>query len=335
MFVPEPAKLQETAVTQLCICDLPYMFLQLQGWWPLGQSYCDTVIDGWLSAALQEWRHGSSINPVAQQAAGGALGSPAAALQHSKPAEASASTGIGSAVVNSLQQQGQHKQQLPSWVDRAVAAGLLDPGKKFDPSTLANILCSCSPELQPLQQAHAVDAVLNAATAPAQQAASAAAAAAKAAQAAAAATQGNHRGGAKGSSAINSGSSNAKHSWLFGFGRAGSLAGPTTPGSALTGLRGEGAWEPFAGVDSGPDADAASIAGLGGAGDAAVTSAGSSSAAGKSGPSAAPAGRWSGWWRGKGSVPASADQVTRQATVGIRDRKCGARRDGAQLRSKL
>jgi hypothetical protein len=187
-----------------------------------------------------------------------------------------------------------------------------------------------------MQQAHAVDAVLNTATAPAQQAASAAAAAAKAAQSAAASAQGTYRGSAKGSS-----SSNAKHSWRFGFGRAESHVGPTTPGSAVPGIRGEGAWEPFAGEDSSPDADAASSSGLGSAGDALVASAassgpaGSSSFGGKRGASAAaPAGRWSGWWRGKGIATAGAEQVTRQAIVGPKDTRVSAR-GHAQLRSKL
>lgn len=204
------------------------MFCALQGWWPLGQSYCDTVIDGWLSAALQEWRHGSSILQAAQPQQ----------QHHSLPAGVASTRILNSSSSSSRQQYPRGKQlqqrqrRLPSWVQRAVGAGLLDPKQQFDPTSLSSILCSCNPELkadEPVDQAHAVDAALNTATAPAAQVASAAG---KAAVAAA----GSRSGG-------------AKYSWLFGLGRAAAPQGATTPGSALPGIRGEGAWEPF-GQDS-------------------------------------------------------------------------------------
>lgn len=261
----------------------------LQGWWPLGQSYCDTVIDGWLSAALQEWRHGSSIHhPQAAAAAGSAI-----------PSD------TGAAVLRSLRQQeqqaqGRRQQQLPSWVQRAVGAGQLDPSKQFDPTTLANILCTCNRELrdaEPVDQAHAVDAVLNTATAPA---ATVAAAAGKAATAAA-----RQQGGPRTSSS----SSSAKYSWLFGFGRgAASPSAPTTTGSAVPGLRGEGAWEPFGAADSGPEADGlAGVSTTGGAG---------ADEGPKAVPPPAAPSRWGGWWGGRaGTQAASGSQPSGPAQL--------------------
>lgn len=267
----------------------------LQGWWPLGQSYCDTVIDGWLSAALQEWRHGSSIHPQAAAAAAarGQGVSPVAGPGAS--ALSSAASDTGAAVLRSLRQQeqrqGGRQQQLPSWVQRAVGAGLLDHSrsKEFDPTSLANILCSCNPELkaaEPVDQAHAVDTVLNTATAPAAQLASAAGKAATVAAAAA------RQQGSPGRS------SSAKYSWLFGFGRgAAAPSAPTTAGSAVPGLRGEGAWEPFGAADSGHEADGlAGVIATGGAG------AGEGS---KAVPQPAAAGRWGGWWGGRAGTPAA------------------------------
>jgi hypothetical protein len=181
----------------------------LHGWWPLGASYCDTVIDGWMGAALQEWRRGVGAVPGGGSVSGGSSWPP--------------------------QQQ---QQQLLSWAERAVAVGLLDGQKRFDPTTLAGVLCNCSPDEHPVAQAHAVDAVLNAATAPA------AAAAGMAGKAAATAA------GKKGQAAGSSSSSSAKHLWSFGFGRPAASAA----GSGAAGLRQSGAWAPFGDDDSGKDA---------------------------------------------------------------------------------
>lgn len=230
------------------------------------------------------------------------------------------SLSAGAAVLRSLQQQQRAGRQkaLPSWVQRGVAAGLLDPTQHFDPSTLANILCSCNPEMKPVEQAHAADAVLNTATAPVAQAASAAA---KAATAAAVARQGSKRSGGSGS--------NVKYSWLFGFGRSGTASAPTTAGSALPGLRGEGAWEPFGPLDS----DAAVGVGVGlpasTAAAAAASSASPSGASGSGGSGSkaapAPANRWGSWWGGRGGGGNNSATAGGQPGVAA----------PAQLRSKL
>jgi hypothetical protein len=179
----------------------------LQGWWPLGASYCDEVIDDWLGSALQEWRHGcdpllprldAAANAAKQGGLGFAAGSSSSRWGY-RAGRTTAAAGLGSG------------NDVPSWVDRAVHGGWQP--KQFDPSSLANIMCSCSPDADPLGRAQAADAVLNAATAPAQLAAAAA---------------GKAAGG-------------AKQAWSFGFGagRGGSDAG------SVNGLRGDGAWAPF------------------------------------------------------------------------------------------
>lgn len=211
----------------------------------------------------------------------------------------SAASDTGAAVLRSLRQQeqrqGGRQQQLPSWVQRAVGAGLLDHSrsKEFDPTSLANILCSCNPELkaaEPVDQARAVDTVLNTATAPAAQLASAVGKAATV-TAAAARQQGSPR-------RRRSSSSSAKYSWLFGFGRgAAAPSASTTAGSAVPGLRGEGAWEPFGAADSGPEADGlAGVSATGGAG---------ADEGSKAVPQPAAAGRWGGWWGGRAGTPAA------------------------------
>lgn len=290
---------------------MPCCLLFLQGWWPLGQSYCDTVIDGWLSAALQEWRHGSSINP--QAAAAGQGLDPVPEPVTAAPMRSTAASNAGAAVLRTLQQQRRGQRvQLPSWVQRATSAGLLDPQQQFDPTKLANILCSCNPELkpaEPVDQAHAVDAVLNTAAAPAVQVASAAEKAAKAAAAA-----------RKGSS---DGSGTAKYSWLFGFGRTAAHTGPTTAGSALPGLRGEGAWEPF-GADISAEHDMQD-SGSGAIGLVSDNNVKGSSGKGDSSKGVAvqqqPGGRWGWWGARRGSHAASGQHEQAQGT--------------AQLRSKL
>lgn len=303
----------------------------LQGWWPLGQSYCDTVIDGWLSAALQEWRHGSSINmQQPPQTAAGAASAVAAAQQGlggiaTQPQLSAASQGT-STVVRGLRQQ-QQRQRLPSWVQRAVAGGLVDPRQQFDPTTLASILCSCNPELKPVEQAHAVDALLNTASAPV---APVAAAASKAAAAVA---------GPRQAQRVGSSSSNAKYSWLFGFGRSAPTA-PTTPGSALPGLRGEGAWEPFGEeVDSPDQVITSSSMMVNGSSIASIADAASGTTEAKPISSTAPASRRGGWWGGWGNghaaaaaaTPAvgSASKLAAGGTVSV------AGGPSAQLRSKL
>jgi hypothetical protein len=181
----------------------------LQGWWPLGASYCDEVIDDWLGSTLQEWRHGCDpllprLDAAANAANQGLFSGLAAAGSSSSrwsyspgQSTAAAAAGLG--------------HDVPSWVDRAVHGGWQP--QQFDPSSLASIMCSCSPDADPLGRAQAADAVLNAATAPAQLAAAAA---------------GKAAGG-------------AKQAWTFGFGtgRGGSDAG------SVNGLRGDGAWAPF------------------------------------------------------------------------------------------
>jgi hypothetical protein len=198
----------------------------------------------------------------------------------------------------------------------------LDPQQQFDPSKLADILCSCNPDLkaaEPVDQAHAVDAVLNTAAAPVVQAASAAE---KAAKAAAATRQGSQR-------SSNDGSGKAKYSWLFGFGRAAAPTGPTTAGSALPGLRGEGAWEPF-GADSSAEQDSSSGAvdnSTGAVGLVGDSAAGSSSDKGDTSGSTAvqqqpaPGGRW-GWWGARRGIHADSGQKEQAQSTG-------------QLRSKL
>eukprot|EP00775_Hariotina_reticulata_P012269 gene12269-12407_t len=132
----------------------------LQGWWPLGASYCDNVIDDWMQAALQEWKYGLEApaaplqqhqqhgeeSAVAQSTAGSSGGQPAsAAVEHGMP------NGwcVGSAAA-----------WLPSWSDRAQALGWQPD--VFDPENLAHAMCSCHPELDPLAEAKAADALLNA-----------------------------------------------------------------------------------------------------------------------------------------------------------------------------
>jgi hypothetical protein len=213
-------------------------------------------------------------------------------------------------------QPQQRQRRLPSWVQRAVGAGLLDPKQQFDPTSLSNILCSCNPELkadEPVDQAHAVDAALNTAAAPAALVASAAEKAASTAAAAA--------GSGRGSSG------SAKYSWLFGFGRAAAPQGATTPGSALPGIRGEGAWEPFGqdssaeqGVSSAENAVALVDLPLDAANGFLTTAEPAQAPAAAVAP--APTAR-RGWWVGKGgSSRSGATQAAHAA---------GA----AQLRSKL
>lgn len=305
----------------------------LQGWWPLGQSYCDTVIDGWLSAALQEWRHGSSINmqQPPETAAGAAAGASVAAAAHQGPPgivtqpPLSAAAESTAAVVRGLRQQQQ--QRLPSWVQRAVAGGLLDPRQQFDPTTLASILCSCNPELKPVEQGHAVDAALNTATAPV---APVAAAASKAAAAVAGPRQGQRVGS----------SSNAKYSWLFGFGRSAPTA-PTTPGSALPGLRGEGAWEPFGDEVDSPDQTITSSSMMAN-GSSIASNADVASGTDGAEPvsSTAPASRRGGWWGGWGNGHAAAAAAATPAVgsaskLALGDTMSAAGGPSAQLRSKL
>jgi hypothetical protein len=190
----------------------------LHGWWPLGASYCDEVIDDWLGSALQEWRHGcDAVLPRLDAAAnanaakqGRRLGVAAAAGASSSSSSSSSSSRWSYRPGHSTAAAGSG-YDVPSWVDRAVHGGW--QRQQFDPSSLANIMCSCSPDADPLGRAQAADAALNLATAPAQLAAAAA---------------GKAAGG-------------AKQAWSFGFGgRAGGDAG-----SSVNGLRGDGAWAPF------------------------------------------------------------------------------------------
>jgi hypothetical protein len=173
-----------------------------------------------------------------------------------------------------------------------------------------------------VQQAHAVDAVLNTATAPVTQAAGAAA------KAAAVAQQGSQQGGGSSSS-----TTGAKHSWLFGFGRSTPPAAPTTAGSALPGLHSGGAWEPFGG-DGAADPDEAP-AGSSGVYPIGIAAADSADAVGSSGSKVQPAARtglWGRWWGGgQASAPAAGAS---DAGSGASSRQT---RDGppGQLRSRL
>ncbi|WIA39100.1 hypothetical protein OEZ86_005239 [Tetradesmus obliquus] len=166
----------------------------LQGWWPLGASYCDEVIDDWLGSALQEWRHG--CDAVLPRLDAAANSSSSSRWRHTPSRGQASAAAVGDG-------------DLPSWVQRAVHGGWQP--QQFDPSSLANIMCSCAPDADPLGRAHAADAVLNAATAPAQLAAAA---------------TGKAAGG-------------AKQTRMFGFGGSKGDAG------SAKGLRGDGAWAPF------------------------------------------------------------------------------------------
>lgn len=183
----------------------------LQGWWPLGASYCDAVIDDWFAAALAEWRHG--LDGILAVADGRSSSAAAAA--------ASSSTMFTGQSQSSTTIPELSPYTLPSWVERARHMGWQQ--QQVDPLTLAEVLCSCHPELDPIAQAHATDAVLNAAAAPATVAAAAAGTVAEGAAKAA---------------------GNARYSWRFGFGSRASSS------SSTNGLRGDGAWAPFDRLDS-------------------------------------------------------------------------------------
>lgn len=215
----------------------------LQGWWPLGASYCDNVIDEWLGAAVNEWRHGcdapapgaaaaaslavslaSSVTSNYQQQQSEVQEAPVPAQQQAGRSGSSSSSRWSLNGVPGRCGAAAAAARPPSWVERAIAGGWQP--QQFDPTCLSSIMCTCHPELNPLARAQAADAVLNAATAPAQAAAAAAGRAA----------------GSAGKLA-----SSARHSWSFGF----SSSKPSPAVQSKPGLRGGGAWAfPFESSDS-------------------------------------------------------------------------------------
>eukprot|EP00879_Flechtneria_rotunda_P006919 GHRR01007266.1.p1 GENE.GHRR01007266.1~~GHRR01007266.1.p1 ORF type:complete len:450 (+),score=182.46 GHRR01007266.1:895-2244(+) len=219
----------------------------LQGLWPLGASYCDNVVDDWLGAALQEWRQGCCTGPASSSA--------------EQPNSTSSSNSHGPHRHVFKQRHHQHHQRdlqqtcygnlsLPTWVERAKAAGWQP--QPIDPAELATAMCKCNLQADPLERSQRADAVLNVATAPAQVVAAAA----------------------------NKAASAAKYSWSLGFGRNHKDGAAD---SIINGLRGNGAWAPFEDLDSDDSNSSAAVGSIskvvggegGAAGVAAATDSGS------------------------------------------------------------
>ncbi|KAF8064616.1 ABHD1 [Scenedesmus sp. PABB004] len=189
----------------------------LQGWWPLGASYCDAVVDDFLAAALTEWRHGCDSSGVFREQQAPAAGGAPAPAPAPRPLAARGRHGPAGRGAARLARAGgggggggdrdELDPGLPSWVERALWTGWTP--QPFDPSQLADVLCSCSPD----PPGAAPQAAAPGAAPPA--------------------APGAARGAGGG----------VRHSWSFGFGGRGRAGGVGGGAASAPGLRGGGAWE--------------------------------------------------------------------------------------------